>query len=131
MKEDVLFWAAIVWFFCMCVAAIWVLIQPVTRLGESQPKPPNRTRRGHLPSPQRMKSPISNLRTRRAELARALKATFAGRGAIRGRTHPYAVPAWLLPNGSEWWLTPDDIWVKVFATPRGCALLLPDCAELD
>jgi hypothetical protein len=37
MKDDVLFWAAIVWFFCMCVAAIWVLIQPVTRLGESQP----------------------------------------------------------------------------------------------
>ena len=37
MKDDLLLWAAIVWFVCMCVAAIWVLIQPVTRLGERQP----------------------------------------------------------------------------------------------
>ena len=92
MKDDVLFWAAIVWFFCMCVAAIWVLIQPVTRLGESQPSHRIERVGGRLPSPQRMKSPISNLRTRRVELARALKATFAGRGAIGVRELAELIP---------------------------------------
>jgi hypothetical protein len=39
-----------------------------------------------------MKSPISNLRTRRVELARALKATFAGRGAIGVRELAELIP---------------------------------------